>query len=220
MAAMCAGLGLAEDHLDRLFGERRASLVKLIHYPTTPPGEAGVNSHHDAGFLTLLWQHRVGGLQALNPDGQWIDVPLRDHAIVVNLGEILQAMTGNYFVATTHRVIAHEERLSSGYFHGPDLRTSLDPLPLGPRFAEAVAGSPHHRGAGFMATRDELLGGVSGTHSDRAGCYSFPQLGVEEGWPRGLVGGDPGVGGLPALAAGGPGGGVGRVEHAESARIT
>lgn len=171
MAAMCVGLGLAPDHLDRVFGERRMSLVKLIHYPATPPGEAGVNSHHDAGFLTLLWQHRVAGLQAQNPDGEWIDVPPSDDEIVVNLGEILQSMTGNYFVATTHRVIAHQERYSSGYFHGPDLRTRLEPLPLDDRFAEAVAASPRHRDAGFMARRDELLDGASGTVSSGAATY-------------------------------------------------
>jgi isopenicillin N synthase-like dioxygenase len=186
MAAMCVGLGLAPDHLDQLFGERRSSLVKLIHYPATPPGEAGVNAHHDAGFLTLLWQHGVAGLQALNQDGEWIDVPPTDSAVVVNLGEILQSMTGNYFVATTHRVIAHEERYSSGYFHGPDLRTRLDPLPLDSRFSEAVAASSRHRDAGFMAKRDELLGGERGTGSTGAGCYgeqlwnyfsrSYPEL--------------------------------------------
>lgn len=186
MAAMCVGLGLDADHLDRAFGERRMSLVKLIHYPATPPGEAGVNSHHDAGFLTLLWQHGVAGLQARNPDGDWIDVPPTDGAVVVNLGEILQAMTGNYFVATTHRVIAHEERYSSGYFHGPDLRTRLEPLPLDAHFAEAVAASPHHSSAGFMAKRDELLSGARGTGSSRVECYgeqlwnyfvrSYPEL--------------------------------------------
>ena len=149
MAAMCVGLGLPPDHLDKLFGERRSSLVKLIHYPPTPPGEAGVNAHHDAGFLTLLWQHGVGGLQALNEDGQWIDVPASNDAIVVNLGEILQSMTGNYFVATTHRVIAGQERYSSGYFHGPDLRTVLDPLPLDHRFGDAVAASRRHRERGL-----------------------------------------------------------------------
>ena len=47
MAAMSRGLGLDDDHLERPFGERRSSLVKLIHYPATPPGEAGVNSHPD-----------------------------------------------------------------------------------------------------------------------------------------------------------------------------
>jgi isopenicillin N synthase-like dioxygenase len=171
MAAMCVGLGLAPDHLEKVFGDRRSSLVKLIHYPPTPPGEAGVNAHHDAGFLTLLWQHEVGGLQAMNEDGQWIDVAPTDGAIVVNLGEILQSMTGNYFVATTHRVVAGAERYSSGYFHGPDLRTVLEPLPLDHRFAESVAASPRHRDAGFMAKRDELLGGERGTRSTSAACY-------------------------------------------------
>ena len=106
--------------------ERPLSLAKLISYPPTPPGEAGVNAHHDAGFLTLLMQHGVGGLQVENAVGDWIDVPPRDDAFVVNLGEMLQRMTGNYFVATTHRVIATEARCSSGYFHGPDLRTPLE----------------------------------------------------------------------------------------------
>lgn len=171
MAAMCVGLGLAPDHLDRLFGERRMSLVKLIHYPATPPGEAGVNAHHDAGFLTLLWQPDVEGLQAQNQDGDWIDVPPSRDAIVVNLGEILQSMTGNYFVATNHRVISPAERFTSGYFHGPDLRTRLDPLPLDPRFAAAVAASPRHRDAGFMAKRDELLAGDRGVRSKATETY-------------------------------------------------
>ena len=156
MEVLSVGLGLAPTHLHDVFGERPLSFAKLISYPPTPPGEAGVNAHHDAGFLTLLLQHGVGGLQALNPDGDWIDVPPRDDAFVVNLGEMLQEMTGNYFVATTHRVIAAEPRFSSGYFHGPDLRTRLDPLPLGPEFAAAVAASERHANAGFMAKRHEL----------------------------------------------------------------
>ena len=90
---------------------------------------------------------------------------------MVNLGEMLQEMTGNYFVATTHRVIAAEPRFSSGYFHGPDLRTRLDPLPLDPSFAQAVAASPRHAGAGFMARRDELLAGAGGIGGQAAGVY-------------------------------------------------
>lgn len=171
MSILAVGLGLPLDTFADLFGERPLSFAKLISYPPTPPGEAGVNAHHDAGFLTLLWQHRVGGLQALNPAGEWIDIPPTPGAIVVNLGENLQALTGNYFVATTHRVIASEARHSSAYFHGPDLRTSLTPLELAPRFTEAVAASPRHRGAGFMAKRDELIAGASGTTSTSAEAY-------------------------------------------------
>ena len=164
MEVMSVGLGLPQQRLRELFGERPLSFVKLISYPRTPPGEAGVNAHHDAGFLTLLLQHRVGGLQALAPDGEWLDIDPPEGAFVVNIGEMLQAMTGNYFVACTHRVIATEPRFSSAYFHGPDLRTPLLPLELDSRFADAVAASPRHRSAGFMAKRHELLDG----HTDIA----------------------------------------------------
>ena len=168
---LSVGLGLPEDHLRVAFGERPLSFAKLIRYPPTPAGEAGVNAHHDAGFLTLLMQHRVGGLEVLNPDGEWIAVPPRDDAFVVNMGEMLQEMTGNYVVATTHRVIATEPRFSSGYFHGPDLRTRLDRLPLDERFSLAVAASERHAAAGFMAKRDELVSGRNGIASSGAGVY-------------------------------------------------
>ncbi|RLE23194.1 MAG: isopenicillin N synthase family oxygenase [Actinobacteria bacterium] len=160
--AYSVALGLDTGHLRRLFGERPLSFVKLINYPPTPDGGAGVNAHHDAGFLTLLLQHDVGGLQVQNPHGDWIDVPVRQDAFVVNIGEMLQEMTGNYFVATTHRVIASERRQSSAWFHGPDLRTALSPLPLSASFVEAVAASRRHSSAGFMARREELDSGVGG----------------------------------------------------------
>ncbi|MGB8858590.1 MAG: 2-oxoglutarate and iron-dependent oxygenase domain-containing protein [Ilumatobacteraceae bacterium] len=171
MEVMSVGLGLPRHHLRDLFGERPLSFVKLIRYPRTPAGEAGVNAHHDAGFLTLLLQHRVGGLQALAPDGEWIAVDPPQGAIIVNIGEMLQAMTGNYFVACTHRVIATEPRFSSAYFHGPDLRTPLTALDLPARFAEAVAASPRHRSAGFMARRDELLHGNDGIAGESAPVF-------------------------------------------------
>jgi isopenicillin N synthase-like dioxygenase len=171
MEVFSVGFGLPASTIADRFGERPLSLVKLIHYPPTPPGEAGVNAHHDAGFLTLLWQHGVEGLQAENPEGRWIDVPPMDGGIVVNVGEMLQSMTANYFVASNHRVIASRDRYSSAYFHGPDLRASLEPLDLPGWVHDAVAASPRHRGAGFMAKRAELLAGESGTRSTSAPVF-------------------------------------------------
>jgi len=165
-------LGLERSHLRSVFGPRPLSFVKLIDYPPTPTDGAGVNPHHDAGFLTLLLQHDAGGLQVRTPDDAWVDVPPRRDAFVVNIGEMLQEMTGNFFVATTHRVIADEPRQSSAWFHGPDLTTRLDPLPLDPSFAEAVAASPRHSTAGFMARRSEIESGVDGVSSrEGAGVY-------------------------------------------------
>ncbi len=161
MGALCLGLGLASDHLKQLFGTQTMSLTKFIHYPPTPKGDAGVNPHHDTGFLTVLDPGPTAGLQVQNQVGDWIDVPSVAGAYVINLGETLQAMTGNYLVATPHRVVTSEERFSAAYFHGPALDVELAPLPLEPRFAEAVAVSPHHKSAGFMASIAETEAGVA-----------------------------------------------------------
>ena len=160
MTALSVGLGLDADHLRNLFGEQPMSLAKFIHYPPTPPNAAGVNPHHDAGILTVLAPGPTAGLQVQNPTGDWIDVPVIGDAFVINLGEILQSMTGNYLVATPHRVITTEERYSTGYFHGPSLTTELTRLPLAPRFAAAVEASPHHHDAGFMPTPAEAEAGT------------------------------------------------------------
>jgi isopenicillin N synthase-like dioxygenase len=170
LGLLSIGLGLEANHLLRFFGDEPMSLTKLISYPPTPPGGAGVNAHHDTGFLTVLAAGETAGLQVENPAGEWIDVPPNPDGFVINLGEMLQAMTGNYFVATPHRVITREPRLSAGYFHGPSLDARLDPLPLDRRFGDAVAASPRHSAAGFMAGRAETESGVgdmASTHRAR-----------------------------------------------------
>ncbi len=158
--ALSIGLGLASDALRRRLGDQPMSLAKFIHYPPTPGGGAGVNAHHDAGFLTVLAPGPAPGLQVQDPDGAWVDVAAVKGSFVVNLGEVLQAMTANYLVATPHRVISVGERTSAGYFHGASLDATLEPVELDPARAAAVAASPRHSGAGFMARRDETAVGV------------------------------------------------------------
>ncbi len=172
MGALSLGLGLGESHLRDLFGTQPMSLAKFIHYPPTAPGGAGVNPHHDAGFLTVLAAGETPGLQVQNTDGEWIEVPVVEHGFVINLGEGLQSITGNYLVATPHRVITQQERYSAGYFHGPSLTTELGQLPLAPEFAAAVAASAHHKSAGFMPTPDEAdLGTAAMASGHRPDTY-------------------------------------------------
>jgi isopenicillin N synthase-like dioxygenase len=166
MSALSVGLGLEGDRLRSLFGDQPMSLAKFIHYPPTPDGAAGVNPHHDAGFLTVLAPGPTPGLQVQNPAGGWVDVPIIENTLVINLGEVLQSMTGNYLVATPHRVITNAERYSAGYFHGPSLATPLTRLPLAPTYAAAVEASPHHHDAGFMPTPDEAQAGTAAMTSE------------------------------------------------------
>ncbi len=149
------GLGLSERALPRLFEGESMSLLKIIRYPQTPQGGAGVNPHHDTGFLTLL-AARDPGLE-VRTDAGWVPVPVVPGGLVLNLGEMLQAMTSNHLIATQHRVIAGSERVSVGYFHGPPLDTPLMPLelPNGARVPSAGRAST----AGYMASAAELAGG-------------------------------------------------------------
>lgn len=176
LRVLALGLGLDEQHFTEYFGAEPMSLTKLISYPPTPPGHAGVNAHHDTGFLTVLAAGSTPGLQVETPSGAWVDVPVVPNSFVVNLGEMLQAMTGNYFVATPHRVITSEARMSAGYFHGPSLDARLDQLPLHPRFAAAVDASPRHASAGYMAARDATEAGVDDMRGDLAASTYGQQL--------------------------------------------
>ncbi|MGB3736393.1 MAG: 2-oxoglutarate and iron-dependent oxygenase domain-containing protein [Ilumatobacter sp.] len=170
---LATGLGLDRSYFAELFGAQPMSLTKMIHYPPTPDGGAGVNAHHDTGFLTLLAPGVTAGLQVIDPSGNWIDVPSIPGTLVMNLGEMLQAMTGNYFVATPHRVLAATDRMSAAYFHGPSLDTELSPMPMAPRFLDAVAASERHRTAGFMASAEQTATGTgdmaSATHTSTYG---------------------------------------------------
>ncbi|EXB45459.1 1-aminocyclopropane-1-carboxylate oxidase-1-like protein [Morus notabilis] len=50
----------------------------------------GISNHSDNDFLTVLLQDHIGGLQVLH-DNQWYDVPPVPGALVVNIGDLLQA---------------------------------------------------------------------------------------------------------------------------------
>ncbi|KAK1982944.1 2OG-Fe(II) oxygenase superfamily protein [Colletotrichum cereale] len=100
--------------------------LKLVHYPALPEGEAGgqgVGPHKDSsGWWTFLLQASpppVGGLQALNKDGEWVDVPALPGSFVVNIGQAFEVVTGGACGATTHRVLSGPlERFSVPFFQG------------------------------------------------------------------------------------------------------
>ncbi|MBE3045611.1 isopenicillin N synthase family oxygenase [Candidatus Bathyarchaeota archaeon] len=99
--------------------------LKLVHYPSNPgAGEAqGVGPHKDSsGWWTFLLQAsppHVGGLQVLNKEGGWVDVPVVPGTFVVNIGQAFEVVTGGACRATTHRVLGGPlERFSVPFFQG------------------------------------------------------------------------------------------------------
>lgn len=79
--------------------------MRALHYPPPPPscaeeeeegGEGGdgdeerigLGAHKDFSWVTLVLQDEVGGLEVLNSEGRWIDVPPREGTLVVNVGQV------------------------------------------------------------------------------------------------------------------------------------
>jgi len=66
----------------------------------------------------------IGGLQALNRAGQWIDVPSIPGTFVVNIGQAFEVVSGGLCPATTHRVQSGRAlRYSVPFFQGVRLDT-------------------------------------------------------------------------------------------------
>jgi isopenicillin N synthase-like dioxygenase len=145
LRALAAALGQSESYFDAWFDEESSLHVKIVRYPgrRTPVDEQGVGVHKDYGFLALLQQDEVGGLQVQAPDGGWIDATPVPGSFVVNIGEMLEIATQGYLTATRHRVLSPPvgvDRFSVPFFLGPRLDAVVQPLELPPALAAEAKG--------------------------------------------------------------------------------
>lgn len=146
LSGMAVSFGLDRDWFDRWCADPTV-LFRIFHYPPAPPGFAGrwgVAEHTDYGLLTLLVQDDTGGLEVRVGDA-WVAVPPTPDAIVCNLGDMLERVTGGRFRSTAHRVqLPRTDRLSFPLFLDPAWDAELTPLPgcepTGRALAEAASG--------------------------------------------------------------------------------
>ena len=78
----------------------------------------GIHHHTDAGFLTILIQDEVSGLQMLSKNGEWRTVAPIPGALTINVGDMCQVLSNDEFKAPVHRVLAPREhrRYSAAFF--------------------------------------------------------------------------------------------------------
>ncbi len=133
-------LGLAEDTFAGIT-QQPTSQLRMIHYPLDPDPVAdrpGIGAHTDYECFTILLP-TAEGLQVLNGDGQWIDVPLVEDAFVINIGDMLEVLSNGNFVATSHRVRkVSEERFAFPLFCACDYPTRIAPITGLPARGERV----------------------------------------------------------------------------------
>ena len=172
MRAIARGLALDEEFFDPAF-DRGLSTLRLLRYPPRTDAEQTAQTdpnvwvthegrrfyvngapHVDSGFLTLLAQDGVSGLQARHPDGAWLDVPPTDDALAVNFGKVLERWSGGRIKATEHRVIGTgQERMSIPFFYEARADAEIKPLPMD----GAASFKPFYYGDHLWATTTQFV---------------------------------------------------------------
>jgi isopenicillin N synthase-like dioxygenase len=111
------------------------TMLRILHYPPLtgdePVGAVRAAAHEDINLITLLVGATSSGLQVKDNFEKWHDVPCTKESIVVNVGDMLDLATQNYYRSTTHRVINPDQtntaRLSMPLFLHPDPAVYLSP---------------------------------------------------------------------------------------------
>ncbi|KAI0169216.1 Clavaminate synthase-like protein [Hypoxylon sp. FL1284] len=148
LEAIGVGLGLNdEEHatLSSLISDNHCQL-RLLHYPAVSKDKlrndllARLPSHTDWGTFTMLFQDDRGGLELKDPKShEFLHAKPEEGAFVLNIGDMLQRFTNDYFVSAIHRVSVPEPeavpdsgipaRYSIPFFICPDFPHIVATLP-------------------------------------------------------------------------------------------
>ena len=113
--------------LSAMIKDNKKTMLRVLHYPPLQgdePTEAiRAAAHGDINLITLLVGATASGLQVLDAEDNWHDVPTDKESIAVNIGDMLEMCTQGYYRSTLHRVINptdnNESRLSMPLFLHP-----------------------------------------------------------------------------------------------------
>jgi isopenicillin N synthase-like dioxygenase len=146
MSIFACALSLPERFFDDKI-DRHISMFRVLSYPPQReaplPGQMRAGAHSDYGSLTIVLPDGPG-LQVFNKAGQWVDVPLVEGGLVVNIADLMMQWTNDEWVSTLHRVANpprqeasdgtddarhNTRRQSLVFFHQPNYDALIECLP-------------------------------------------------------------------------------------------
>ncbi|MFT4267230.1 MAG: 2-oxoglutarate and iron-dependent oxygenase domain-containing protein [Xenophilus sp.] len=138
MRIFALALSLPETYFDDRI-DRHISMFRVLSYPPQReaplPGQLRAGAHSDYGSLTIVLPDDKG-LQVQNKAGQWVDVPLVEGGLVVNIADLMMQWTNDQWVSTMHRVVnppfevaQTHRRQSLVFFHQPNYDAMVECLP-------------------------------------------------------------------------------------------
>ncbi|XVE50547.1 hypothetical protein DITRI_Ditri01bG0171600 [Diplodiscus trichospermus] len=161
---LAQNLGIKPDYFQENCSTSTSSL-RMNRYPPCPFSSMmfGIIPHTDSDFLTIVSQDQVGGLQ-LKRDGKWLSVKPTPKALVINVGDLYQALSNGIYKSITHRVVANQEveRYSAAYFYCPAYETVI----------ESCCKPGLYRSFSFNEYREQIQKDVKAT-GDKVGLSRF-----------------------------------------------
>ena len=124
-----------ENHIDG------SSTMRILHYPQYE-GEIKKNqvrggAHTDYGSITLLWRFDdIPGLQVYDKESdEWIDAPIVENSIVLNVGDMFARWSNDILKSTPHRIVNSDlsrARCSMPYFVDPGREVMIENITKDP----------------------------------------------------------------------------------------
>jgi isopenicillin N synthase-like dioxygenase len=145
-------LGMPLNHFDNTFDPQKSPL-RILRYPPHPKetefNQLGAGAHTDWGWMTLLAQDSLGGLEVETATGDWVRVDPIPGTFVVNLGDLLSRWSNGGYHSSLHRVMNNRSgrnRHSIVLFYNQAHETPVECLPTcltpgaAPKFPPCTAG--------------------------------------------------------------------------------
>lgn len=108
-----------------------SQLMVVNCFPPCPEPELtlGMPPHSDYGFLTLVLQDQVAGLQ-MQHQGKWVTIEPIPGSFVVNVGDHLEIFSNGKYKSVLHRVFVNsvKSRISVASLHTLPFKTMVRPF--------------------------------------------------------------------------------------------